>query len=83
MIDSDYRGELGVVLLNFGKGHFVVNMGDKIAQLILRRIKAPLIKETDSLEETGLGNKVVGSTGINSGALENNQDFKTKLSVTE
>ena len=34
VIDADYRGEVGVILFNFGKEDFVVNMGDKIAQLI-------------------------------------------------
>ena len=39
VIDSDYRGEIGVVLFNFGEDDFVVNMGDKIAQLIFEKIK--------------------------------------------
>ena len=50
VVDSDYRGELGVVLFNFGEEDFVVNMGDKIAQLIFEKIKTPEIKETNSLE---------------------------------
>ena len=37
VIDSDYRGELGVILFNFGDEDFVVNMGDRIAQLILKK----------------------------------------------
>ena len=41
VIDADYRGEVGVVLFNFGSEDFVVNMGDRIAQLIFERIKAP------------------------------------------
>ena len=36
-MDSDYRGELGVILFNFGKEDFVFNMGDKIAQLSLEK----------------------------------------------
>ena len=50
IIDSDYRGELGVILFNFGGEDFVVNMGDRIAQLIFEKIKTPIIKETDRLE---------------------------------
>ena len=41
MIDSDYRGEIGVVLFNFGDDDFIINIGDKIAQLIFERIKNP------------------------------------------
>ena len=37
VIDADYRGEVGVILFNFGKEDFVVNMGDRIAQLILKK----------------------------------------------
>ena len=47
VIDSDYRGELGVVLFNFGNEEFIVNMGDKIAQLIFERIRTLVIKETN------------------------------------
>ena len=39
VIDSDYRGEVGVILFNFGTEDFVVNMGDKIAQLSFEKIK--------------------------------------------
>ena len=53
VIDEDYRGEIGVVLFNFGNDDFEVNMGDKVAQLIFEKIKTPKVVETDSLEETG------------------------------
>ena len=66
VVDEDYRGELGVVLFNFGEDDFKTNMGDKIAQLIFEKIKTPAIVEADSLEETGRGNKGFGSTDINS-----------------
>ena len=64
VVDEDYRGELGVVLFNFGEEDFKINMGDKIAQLIFERIKTPTIVETDDLEETGRGKKGFGSTGV-------------------
>ena len=38
VIDSDYRGEIGVILFNFGNEEFIVNMGDRIAQLIFEKI---------------------------------------------
>ena len=63
-MDEDYRGELGVVLFNFGDEDSKINMGDKIAQLIFEKIKTPAIVEADSLEETGRGNKGFGSIGI-------------------
>ena len=37
VIDADYRGEVGVILFNFGDKDFVINMGDRIAQLILKK----------------------------------------------
>ena len=65
VIDSDYRGELGVILFNFGEEDFVVNMGDRIAQLIIEKIKTPKIKEVNDLEGTGRGSGSYGSTGVN------------------
>ena len=50
VIDADYRGEVGAVLFNFGNEDFVVNMGDRIAQLIFEKIKTPEIKEINNLE---------------------------------
>ena len=65
VIDFDYRGELGVILFNLENEDFIVNMGDKITQPIFEKIETLVIKETDSLEETGRGSKGYGSTGIN------------------
>ena len=66
VVDADYRGELRVVLLNFGEEDFKINMGDKIAQLIFEKIKTTEVTEVDSLEETGRGDMGFGSTGLNS-----------------
>ena len=44
IIDSDYRGEVGAILFNFGTEDFVVNMGYKISQLIFEKVKTPVIK---------------------------------------
>ena len=52
VIDADYRGEIGVVLFNFGEEDFVINMGDKIAQLTFEKIKTPTIKESGELGGT-------------------------------
>ena len=55
VIDADYRGEVGVILFNFGEEDFVVNMGDRIAQLIFEKIKTPIVKEMNELEGTDRG----------------------------
>ena len=45
VVDADYRGELGIVLFNFSDTDFQINMGDKIAQLIFKKIKTPVLKK--------------------------------------
>ena len=76
VIDSDYRGEIGVILFNFGEEDFIVNMGDKIAQLIFEKIKTPTIKETDELGGTRRGDTGYGNTGMNSTQTKNTQNFE-------
>ena len=83
VVDEDYRGELGVILFNFGEEDFKINMGDKIAQLIFEKIKTPAIVETDSLEETGRGNKGFGSTGINSEDQKNISESPDQISSAD
>ena len=78
VIDADYRGELGVILFSFGEEDFVINMGDKIAQLIFEKIKTPTIKETNDLDDTRRGERGFGSTGIKS---EHVQDIKPKIQL--
>ena len=68
VIDNDYRGEVGVILFNFGDTDFVIIMGDKIAQLIFEKIDTPVIRETNNLEDTGRGAKGYGSTGVSQNA---------------
>ena len=63
VIDSDYRGELGVVLFNHSDEDFEVKQGDHIAQLILVRIATPQLKETTDLLSTVRGSQGFGSTG--------------------
>ena len=70
VIDSDYRGELGVVLFNFSSEDFCINMGDRIAQLVFEKIKTPEIKEVTELEGTDRGSKGYGSSGISAGMNE-------------
>ncbi|PWN51790.1 putative dUTP pyrophosphatase [Violaceomyces palustris] len=63
VIDSDYRGLLGVLLFNFGESDFAINEGDRIAQLVIERIATPEVEEVDSLDETVRGAGGFGSTG--------------------
>lgn len=66
VIDPDYRGEIRVILFNHGDAEFVVNFGDRIAQLILEKYEAyaPLLV-VESLEKTARGADGFGSTGTN------------------
>lgn len=63
VIDQDYRGNVGVIMFNFGEEEFAVKKGDRIAQLILERIFTPEIEEFPTLEETERGANGYGSTG--------------------
>ncbi|WZD64969.1 dUTPase [Pseudocowpox virus] len=63
VIDEDYRGNVGVVLFNFGNNDFEVKKGDRIAQLICERVSYPEVKEVDSLDDTDRGDSGFGSTG--------------------
>ena len=63
-IDSDYRGELKVPLINWGSEDFVINNGDRIAQMVIAKYEKVEIELTDSLEETERGTGGFGHTGI-------------------
>lgn len=62
-IDADYRGEIGVLLINHGQQPFVVEHGERIAQLVLARYERLVWAETDELPETSRGTGGFGSTG--------------------
>ena len=62
-VDSDYRGEIEVVLANLGSEPFTVRRGDRIAQLIVARYLTVEWQETDSLPGSGRGGSGFGSTG--------------------
>ena len=63
-IDSDYRGEIKVIMYNHGKNEFIVNNGDRIAQMILTPVLKMVLEETNSdLPETIRGEGGFGSTG--------------------
>ena len=64
-IDADYRGEIGVILINLSNDNFIMNSGDRIAQLVVSKHEQPNLEQTDSLDSTLRGEKGFGSTGIN------------------
>lgn len=62
-IDSDYRGEINVILINFGKEGFLVKRGERIAQMVINKVEIIEFTETDSLDETQRGEGGFGHTG--------------------
>ena len=65
VVDSDYRGEVRVVLFNHGDQDFEVKMGDRIAQLILEKIDTTKVEEVQALEESVCGSGGFGTIGVN------------------
>ena len=66
-IDSDYRGEVGVLLINHGDELFVIERGMRIAQLVISPITQLTWDEVETLTETARGKRGFGSTGLKSG----------------
>lgn len=62
-IDSDYRGEIKIIMFNIGKEPFVINRGDRIAQMVISQYKRIKWEESDSLGDTARGEGGFGSTG--------------------
>ena len=65
VIDSDYRGEVLVQLINLSPKPFFIRHGDRIAQLVIAPVFFPVLEETDTLDETARGEGGFGSTGQN------------------
>ena len=64
-IDADYRGEIGVILVNLSSSDFVVNDGDRIAQMVIARHERAEWLEVDALDETERGEGGFGHSGKN------------------
>jgi dUTP pyrophosphatase len=62
-VDSDYRGEVKVILINLGAEDFVIRRGDRIAQMVVAPVAQAVWVEVDDLDETGRGAGGFGSTG--------------------
>ena len=63
-IDSDYRGEVKVILINHGKEEFIINSGDRIAQLVAARVEQALFQLSNELNDSERGEGGFGSTGV-------------------
>lgn len=62
-IDADYRGEIGVILVNLSDSPFVVNNGDRIAQMVVAPYSRVQLSAVDHLDDTGRGSGGFGHTG--------------------
>lgn len=63
-IDADYRGEIGVILINLSKDKVIINPGDRIAQMVINKYEKVNLKEVSDLSETERGTGGFGCTGI-------------------
>lgn len=63
-VDADYRGEIGVILVNLSNEAFVVENGERIAQLVIAKHERAIWLETEELSETSRGEGGFGSTGV-------------------
>ena len=62
-VDSDYRGEIKVILINLGKDPFVIKNGERIAQMIVCPVEQVFMEEVEELSDTNRGTDGFGSTG--------------------
>ena len=62
-IDSDYRGEVGIILINWGKKPFTVSRGDRIAQMVVTKVIKAELRIVDSLDQTDRGEGGFGHSG--------------------
>ncbi len=70
-IDADYRGEIGVILINLGREPFRISRGMRIAQLVVARHARAVWREASELDRTARGAGGFGSTGVTAGSAKN------------
>ncbi len=63
-IDYDYRGDVGIILINLGTEPFVINDGDRIAQMVINKYERIVWEPVDELPETERGEGAYGHTGV-------------------
>jgi dUTP pyrophosphatase len=64
VFDSNYTGEYLIGMINLGKEDFVIEKGQKIAQVLFQKVEHPEVEEVEELEETNRGSGAFGSTGL-------------------
>ncbi len=63
-IDADYRGEIKIILVNLSKNDFVINRGERIAQMVIKKYEQAELIEVEVLDKTERGEGGFGSTGL-------------------
>lgn len=63
-VDSGYRGDVGIIMINHGQEDFPINKGDRIAQAVLNKVERAEIEEVNELSDSERGEGGFGSTGI-------------------
>lgn len=64
-IDSDYRGEIGIPLVNLSRSYYTIQKGERVAQLVVNKVEQAQIQIVEKLSETERGDGGFGSTGRN------------------
>jgi len=64
-IDSDYRGEIKIIMMNFGEENFIIKRGERVAQLVISKIYQANISEAKELKNSKRGKGGFGHTGVN------------------
>jgi len=63
-IDSDYRGEVKIALINMGRAHYTIQRGERIAQMVIQRVYQAHVTVVENLESTARNDGGFGSTGV-------------------
>ncbi|RLB17901.1 MAG: dUTP diphosphatase [Deltaproteobacteria bacterium] len=63
-IDADYRGEIGVIAINWGKKSLTIKRGDRIAQMVIHTVSRAIVEEVNELDSTDRGDGGFGHSGI-------------------
>jgi len=62
-IDADYRGEIGLIMINFGLEPFMIKRGERVAQMVINKVERPELVEVEELDETARSSRGFGHTG--------------------